>query len=122
VLEEDCAACPAWEPLFADVVTATIPIRNGREEAGPASTHVPTSGEKAQNVCTRTVLVLMAVGMFAVGLTQLTSLLAVPLVVALWLGGAGLLGIAAFASLDGNPPPCADRCEYANSSHSNTAR
>jgi hypothetical protein len=122
VLEEDCAVCPFWEPLLAGVVTATIPIRKGREDVGPPSTRVPASGEKVQNVGTRTVLVLMAVGMFAVGLTQLTSLLAVPLVVALWLGAAGLLGIAAFASLDGNPPPCAGSCEYENGSRSAPAR
>ena len=86
-----------------------------------AIAHVPASVDKIQDIGTRAMLVLTAVGMFAVGLTQLTSLLAVPFAIALWLGGAGLLGIAAFASLDGNPPPYADRCEYANRSHSRTA-
>jgi hypothetical protein len=92
------------------------------EEAVAASTRAPMSVVKVQNIGTRAVLALIAVGMFAAGLTQLTSMLAIPFVIALWLGAAALFGIVVFASLDGHPPPYADSCEYAAGSHPNAGR
>jgi hypothetical protein len=123
VIEEECTTCPYWEPRVpAGAGAAAIPLFMGLEEVPAAEAHVRTSAEKIENIGTRAVLVLIAVGMFAVGLTQLTSLLAVPFVIALWLGAAALLGIAAFASLDGNPPPYADSCEHAHGPRPHAAK
>lgn len=108
VLQEECATCTHWEPLLA----AAAPVA-----AAPSI----TSGER-QDVGTRLVIMLTAIGMFAVGFTQLTSMMAIPFVILLWLCAAGLLGIVAFSSLDGNPPPYADSGTHAPAAHAERAK
>ncbi len=110
VLDEECRTCSYWDmaayerPAFAGVSAyVTVP---------EAAVTVPQSFERLQDRATRAVLVLMAVALFAVGFTQLTTILAVPFVIALWLGATALLGVVAFASLDGIAPPYADSCEH----------
>jgi hypothetical protein len=57
--------------------------------------HHPTVGE-LEVVGLKSVMVLIAMGMVAVGFTTLTSMLAIPFTLALWLGAAAIVGVVVF--------------------------
>ena len=54
---------------------------------------------KLETVCARATMVAVALGVFALGFTVLTSPLAVLLTIGLWLGGAGLVFLGLFGKL-----------------------
>jgi hypothetical protein len=54
---------------------------------------------RIETVCARSTMVAVALGVFALGFTLLTSPLAVLLTVGLWLGGAGLACLGLFGEL-----------------------
>ena len=57
--------------------------------------HHPTIGE-FEVVGLKTVMVLIALGMVAVGYTVLTSGLAIPFTLTLWLAAAAIIGMVVF--------------------------
>jgi hypothetical protein len=72
----ECATCMFWE----------------RAEDSTRATTVPPIAQSA----VRAVLVLAALVLVATGVSILTGPLMVPLTIALWLGAAGLVGLAVF--------------------------
>ncbi len=106
--DEDCARCARWEPLttataalaFVAPFHSVLTVANAAVPAPPRL----TADDVAQHAF-RAVLVLIALGFFAIGFAILTSPLAVPITIGLWLIAAIPLGFAAFGrfSPGGNP-------------------
>jgi hypothetical protein len=97
---EECEDCPHWE---ADpVLTLRVPVAINFSTVVPttcdvgAETVAPLTAAELQAIAVRTVMVLLALGVIAVGFTLLTSPLAVPLTIAMWLGAAAIVGLAVF--------------------------
>jgi hypothetical protein len=97
---EECEQCVHWEAEAA--VTLRVPIEvppskpatavgTAVAEAAP-----PLTAGELQAIGFRSVLVLTAVGVVATGFTLLTSIVAVPITIGLWLGAAALVGAAVF--------------------------
>jgi hypothetical protein len=79
--EHECTTCLFWE------------------RAAERSILVASAPSVALQVSVRAVLVLAALLFAAIGASILTRPLMVPVTIALWLGAAGLVGLAAFARL-----------------------
>jgi hypothetical protein len=97
---EECEECPHWEADAALTVRVPVNIHfsDALSVAAPAAEEWPlpmTAGE-FQAIGVRTVMVLIALGIIAVGFTFLTSPLAVPLTIAMWLGAGAIAGLAVF--------------------------
>ena len=97
---EECEDCPHWE---ADsVLTLRVPVNIHFSEAATLAGHAvadrvpPLTVGELEAIAVRTVMVLIAIGVIAVGFTLLTSPLAVPLTIAMWLGAAAIVGLAVF--------------------------
>jgi hypothetical protein len=83
---DECEACPNWELSSGAAVLAT----------GGAST-VATARQESIDllaVSVRALLALIALSLFAIGFAILTSLLAIPVTVTLWMGGAAFAALA----------------------------
>jgi hypothetical protein len=79
--ESECATCLFWE--------------HAAEHAEQAAAVPPN----ALHIAVRAVLVLAAILFVATGVAVLTGPSMVPVTIALWLGAAGLAGLATFARL-----------------------
>lgn len=123
VLQKDCSTCTHWEPRLAAAgpVAASTTASVVLEDTVTASAAEPLSLKKILDFGTRVVLGLTAAGLFAVGFTQLASVMAVPFVIMLWLSAAALVGIVVFSPLDANLLPYADRREHGTGSHGGAA-
>jgi hypothetical protein len=123
VLQQDCSACTHWEPRLAVAPGAALTAAPIVFTASGADAATRIAVGRLGDIGTRAVLVLIAVGIFVIGFTQLTSVMAVPFVIAFWLGGAALLGIVAFVTLDGNAPPFAESGSHTEvASHAGTPK
>ena len=102
--DEECAHCARWEPLAtATAALAVVAPSHSILRVGNAS--VPAAPRlTADDVALeafRAVLVLIALAFFAIGFAILTSPLAVPVTIGLWLIAAIPLGLAAFGRFSG---------------------
>ena len=82
--ENECATCLFWE--------------QAAEHAHRAAAVHPN----ALHIAVRAVLVFAAILFVGTGVVVLTGPLMVPLTIALWLGAAGLVGVATFGRLSGD--------------------
>jgi hypothetical protein len=82
--EHECATCLFWEQAAEHA-----------HQAAAAHPHI-------LEIAVRAVLVLAAILFVATGVAVLTGPSMVPFTIALWLGAAGLLGLATFARLSTN--------------------
>ena len=96
---EECEECPHWEADPVHTVRVPVDIHfslAGRAADAEAAWVRPLTAGELQAVGFRSVLVLIAIGVVAVGFTLLTSPLAVPLTIAMWLGAAAIIGLVVF--------------------------
>jgi hypothetical protein len=97
VCDDECARCSRWEPIAAAAASIPLPYVRGAilTDHVIKTTPLPTVAELSR-VAVRVVLVLLALGFVAIGVTVLTAPTLVPFTVALWLCAAALLGLAVF--------------------------
>lgn len=95
VHQEECAQCSHWEPMFA----------TGMASAAAAAGTQPMTAEELLEAGLRGVLVLIAIGLIAVGFTMLTSVLAIPFTILLWLCAAAIVAFATFARFAADETP-----------------
>ncbi len=102
--EEACARCARWEPLAA--ATASVRASSGEVAAVYGASLAATGRIGADDLAQaafRAVLALIAIAFFATGLAILSTPLAVPLTLGLWLCGAVPLGLAVFGRFSARP-------------------
>ena len=97
--DEECARCARWEPLATATAALAVfapshSVLTVEHASVPVAPHL-TADDVAQEGF-RAVLVLIALAFFALGFAILTSPLAVPVTIGLWLIAAIPLGFAAF--------------------------
>lgn len=98
VSDDECAHCSQWDTFAttADPV-AVFPLSHRvLAEAPRIDVRVAFNRDAVARGALRAVLVLIAIVFAAIGFTVLTSALAIPFTVALWLCAATSLGFAAF--------------------------
>jgi hypothetical protein len=86
VTEDECQTCPNWQ-LDAGGGAALIDSGTFAAAAG----HQPID---VMGASVRTLLAVIALALFAIGFSILTSLLAIPVTVTLWMGGAAFAALA----------------------------
>jgi hypothetical protein len=95
ICEDDCARCSRWEPLTAMAALATTHSGAIFSDHGAETALVPRVSAPAR-VTLRAVLLILAVGFVAIGVSVLTAPLMVPFTVTLWLCAAAFAGLAVF--------------------------
>ena len=86
VTEDECQTCPHWQ-LDAGGGAALI-------DSGSIAATARYPSIDVRGASLRTLLAVIALTFFALGFTILTSLLAIPVTVTLWMGGAAFAALA----------------------------
>jgi len=86
VSEDECQACPSWQLNSDNAVLAS----SGASIAAPAR----QESIDVLAVSVRALLAVIALALFALGFSILTSLLAIPVTVTLWMGAVAFAALA----------------------------